>query len=269
MFTALKRALRVRVVSAVAEATWPEFERLRGEVEQLRAQVASMDAGVRQELVRVEHRDRRNLFAAAEREAVQSSARYVQEHFAAVPSFTEPLETLRHALAAAPSDGLALEFGVYQGTTIREIRAHRAGPVVGFDSFEGLPEAWRPGYPAGFFGDIDVPEIEGVDLVVGWFESTLPAFLAEHSEPVAFAHIDCDLYSSTVTVLAHLAPRLRVGSIVLFDEYLNHPSWQQGEVRAWAEFVASTGITYEYLGYTIDHEQVAVRITGLGSLASR
>ena len=56
--------------------------------------------------------------------------------------------------------------------------------------------------------------------------------------------------------------RLRPGSIVLFDEYFNYPNWEQHEHRAWTEFVARTGTKFEYVGYTVNNEQLIIRITG-------
>ena len=42
-----------------------------------------------------------------------------------------------------PNNGLWLEFGVYAGGTINRIARCANGAIVyGFDSFEGLPEAW-------------------------------------------------------------------------------------------------------------------------------
>src|SRR5690349_16469603 len=49
-----------------------------------------------------------------------------------------------------PAHGFQLEFGVYSGTTINRIaEADYSRTVWGFDSFEGLPERWRAGYPPG------------------------------------------------------------------------------------------------------------------------
>ena len=72
--------------------------------------------------------------------------------------------------------------------------------VAGFDVFTGLPETWRTGFPAGEFAQ-EPPDIPGATVVAGLFEDTLPAFLAETDEAIAFVHVDCDLYSSTKTVL--------------------------------------------------------------------
>ncbi|HEX5406108.1 MAG TPA: class I SAM-dependent methyltransferase, partial [Pseudonocardiaceae bacterium] len=123
------------------------------------------------------------------------------------------------------------------------------------------PAAWRPGFPEGMFGVDNLPDVPGSELVVGLFADVLPGFLADHPEHVDFLHIDCDLYTSTVAVLDLVGTRLRPGSIVVFDEYFNYPGWADGEYRAWTEYTARAGIAFQYEGYTLDHEQVIVRVT--------
>jgi hypothetical protein len=105
-----------------------------------------------------------------------------------------------------------------------------------------------------------LPEVPGAELVVGRFDATLTGFLAEHPGPVDLLHVDSDLYSSAVTVLDQVSPRLRPGSIVLFDEYFNHPGWRRGEALAWQELIDRTGLRFEFLAYSADDEQVAVRV---------
>ena len=39
-----------------------------------------------------------------------------------------------------------------------------------------------------------------------------------------------------------------------------YPGWQRHEFRAWNEFIAQTGHTFEYLAYTGNNEQVVVRL---------
>ena len=75
---------------------------------------------------------------------------------------------------------------------------------------------------------------------------------------MAFIHLDCDLYSASKTVLSLLAPRLKSGTIILFDEYFNYPNWEHHEFKAFREIVAEHGIKYSYLGFA--RQQVAVRI---------
>ena len=210
----------------------------------------------------MELRSRRDLLAAGERAAAESSERFARDAMPTAPSFQDPIATLKHALSLAPIEGMALEFGVATGRTLTVIAVARENKqVFGFDSFQGLPEDWRTNIPAGTFKTDSLPEVPGAELVVGLFEHTLPDFLASHDDPVAFVHLDADLYSSTATVLEHVGPRLQPGSVIIFDEYFNYPGWEQHEHRAWQEFVVKSAIEFRYVAYTRDHEQVVLVIT--------
>jgi hypothetical protein len=50
------------------------------------------------------------------------------------------------------------------------------------------------------------------------------------------------------------------GTVILFNEYWNHPTWKKHEFRAWQEHCKMYGVDYEYIGYASDHQEVAVRI---------
>jgi predicted O-methyltransferase YrrM len=262
----IRRTLRdklVRVVQEVVDRQQAEQLRaMRHEMAELRQQVAAETNRMIQSVRDLEHRSRRDLVYAGDVRAVQESSRFLAEHMASARQLDSPHNTLKYALSLAPAGGLALEFGVYTGTTLAIIADGRTGDVYGFDSFQGLPSAWRPGFPEGTFGVPDPPHVPGADLVVGLFADVLPGFLAEHPGPVDFLHVDCDLYSSTVTVLDLVGPRLRPGSVIVFDEYFNYPGWERHEYRAWLEYVDRTGVTFDYEGFTYDNEQVIVRLTG-------
>ncbi|RBY91744.1 class I SAM-dependent methyltransferase [Blastococcus sp. TBT05-19] len=211
-----------------------------------------------------ERRQRRDMATISDIRAAQSSEVFAQAELDRAAAHPSPGDTRIGALEAAPAEGLFLEFGVASGGTLRMI-AERApeGSVFGFDSFEGLPEHWRSGFEEGTFAQDWMPDVPGAELVVGWFDQTLPGFLEAHPGPVAFLHLDADLYSSTVVVLEALESRLRPGTVLLFDEYFNFPGWEAHEHRAWTEFVARTGIRFEYLGYTVDDEQLSLRLTAV------
>jgi hypothetical protein len=165
---------------------------------------------------------------------------------------------LDHCLAQA-RPGLALEFGVAKGKTLRTIAAARPGQTYGFDSFEGLPETWRDGFEAGRFA-CRPPDVPGAQLVVGWFDDTVPAWFADHDlADIGFVHIDCDLYSSTRTVLAHM-PRLETGTVILFDELVGYPGWRHGEHRALLHWIAQTGHLLDAIG--TEGERAAFTVTG-------
>jgi len=172
---------------------------------------------------------------------------------------------LARCLEAAPPAGVVAEFGVYHGLSLRRLARHVTSPIHGFDSFEGLPEDWKPGEPKGSYSTHGrVPQMPShVQLHRGWFADTLPGFVATQQEKLRFAHVDCDLYSSTCTVLEGLRPLFQVGTVLLFDEYLGFEDYEQHEFRAWHEFVQRHGIQYEYIGFELIAKQAAVRITGL------
>jgi hypothetical protein len=274
MFRRVRHAVRVRLIDAVRDGAGYELGPVRSELGALGAELAALRhevsslrervdgaGGLRDHMIAWERRTRRDILTAVDQEAMASSAAFVRAELGAAPPYFNKFDTLRAAMAAAPREGLYLEFGVASGSTLRLIaECGPTGSVFGFDSFEGLPEFWRPGFDAGTFKMDHVPDVPGAELVPGWFDDTLPGFLEKHPEPVAFLHLDADLYSSTRTVLLALASRLHAGTVIVFDEYFNFPDWQAHEHRAWVEFVAETGLTFEYLGYTADDEQVVVRL---------
>lgn len=172
-------------------------------------------------------------------------------------------QTFTYALNHAPKAGLVLEFGVRFGNTIRQI-AELVGSgqaVHGFDSFAGLPEAWHEEAKGSYSTQGEIPSVPGhVHLHPGWFENTLPEFLQKHSGNIRLINIDCDIYSSTKTVLDLLAPRMVPGSVLVFDEYIGNQHWREDEFRAFQEAVATYGWKYEYLCFSLFTKQVAVRI---------
>jgi predicted O-methyltransferase YrrM len=247
------------VVRRLTAPVWARLEDVltrvvRSEVD--RAVTAVQDA---------EFRARRDLLAVGERDAALSSAKYAQQVMPTARIFVDPESTLRHGLEIAPRGGMALEFGVFQGRSLRIIAAARpGGEVYGFDSFAGLPEDYRSHVRAGAFAVDERPDVPGADLVVGWFDDTLPRFLVEHPGPVDFLHVDGDLYSSAVTVLKLVGPRLHAGSVIVFDEFFNFPGWEDHEFRAWQEHLAATGAQVTYEAYTVNNEQVVARVLDPG-----
>lgn len=198
--------------------------------------------------------------------ALQRSVDYIEQSMPDALALDSQRELIDYSLQAVAVDGHYLEFGVFTGGTIRHI-ARRIGPKVmhGFDSFEGLPEAWSGFSLGGKTFDVGghLPRVpSNVELHRGYFEATLPKWLVEHPGRVAFIHLDCDLYSSTQTVLKLLAPHLASGTIILFDEYFNYPNWERHEFKAFQEFVAELAVKYTYLAFA--RQQVAVRIDSIG-----
>src|SRR6185312_8522644 len=130
----------------------------------------------------------RNLLYELQMRARAEAADYAQAHMTDALIFEKPGALLRYCVAAAAPN--------------------RA--IHGFDSFEGLPEHWSGHLTTrGAFDQRGVlPKVPAnVTLHKGWFDATLPAWKAAHPDPIAFLHVDCDIYSSSRFVLVNLADR--------------------------------------------------------------
>jgi O-methyltransferase len=143
---------------------------------------------------------------------------------------------LLRATVVAGVPGEVVELGCHEGITavllqqtLDELASDKRLHV--FDSFAGLPaptaEDARGGAPATQAGALAVSEdsvrrtfarhqVRPPEIHKGWFDKTLPASLPA---AVAFAHLDGDLYSSTLTGLEHVYPRLAPGAVVVLDDY--------------------------------------------------
>ena len=193
-------------------------------------------------------------------EAKKDTLAYLKEHMAKAPYFEKHRQLVHHVVSQVDQPGLFLEFGVARGKSIRWIASQTERTVHGFDSFKGIPEYWA-GTPAGTFARRKLPKVpDNVELHVGLFGDTLPGFMQQNPDPIAFLHVDCDLYSSTRTIFEFVCERLQPGTIILFDDYYNYPGWRDNEHKAFQEFVADSGTQYEYIAYWVTGEQVAARI---------
>ncbi len=120
-----------------------------------------------------------------------------------------------------------LEFGVYQGDSLRQwlgLNPHPKSRFYGFDSFEGLPEDWLSGHKSkgAFTCQGEMPAIDDprATLVKGWFNQTLEPFLADFTvQNQMVVHLDADLFSSTLYVLMTLNRVIPKGTVFVFDDF--------------------------------------------------
>jgi len=156
-----------------------------------------------------------------------------------------------------------LEFGVYRGDSLRLWLDGISNPdsrFVGFDTFTGLPERWRPTELAGHFNANGmIPDIKDprCSFEVGLFQDTLPAFVSKNDLPGRIViNLDADMFTSTLFVLTTLAPYLKSGDLIFFDEF----SCPLDEFRAFEEFVRSFRVKYEVLAAVYGYTRVCIKI---------
>jgi hypothetical protein len=141
-----------------------------------------------------------------------------------------------------------LEFGVFQGETLKlwsHLLRNPNALLHGFDSFEGLPSTWHPMLGRGTFSTGGaLPQIDDsrVTLFKGWFHETLSRYTLPPHEQM-FVNIDCDLYSSTKTVLNFLKPHISPGTYLYFDEF-HH---REHELKAFEELLNEDRLKFRLL----------------------
>jgi O-methyltransferase len=183
------------------------------------------------------------------------------------PGLSEGFERIFEAVAdlGTLADGADYcEFGLFKGHSFWKAQqeASRHGlpcRFFGFDSFAGLPD----------IGDVDATEhgefrkgqyccskqevianleaAGGIDwrrtfLIEGYFEQSLtPKLVWKYRlRKVGVAMIDCDLYSSTVTVLDFLRKLIDDGTVLIMDDWnCFDADDNRGQRRAMREFLAS------------------------------
>jgi tetratricopeptide (TPR) repeat protein len=165
-------------------------------------------------------------------------------------------------------NGFVCEFGVGSGRTLRMMQEilPLQTELHGFDTFTGNPLSWGD-VPAGAYStNGDPPKMEGkVFFHRGLFVDSIKEFWDNANEnefrPLAFANVDCDLYSSTLEVLEGMHGRVVPGTVFVFGQYSCHPNWRHDQFRAWRESCKRFGWQYEYLAFSLGTRQAAVRVT--------
>ena len=154
-----------------------------------------------------------------------------------------------------------LEFGVASGASFKwwmtkntntESRFH------GFDTFTGLPEDFGP-YKKGHFNSGEIPKIidQRGAFYQGLFQQTLPDFLKNFDNTKKKVILmDADLYTATLYTLTMLAPYLKKGDIILFDEF----SVPTHEFKAYSDFVNSYYIELEPIAVINNYYFIAFKV---------
>ena len=155
-----------------------------------------------------------------------------------------------------------LEFGVAAGHSFAwwmEQNQHPQSRFLGFDTFTGLPEdfgSFRKGAFDMHGGTPAVSDARG-KFVKGLFQDTLPVVLPQIDfNQRLVLMLDADLYSSTLYVLGTLAPHMKAGDLVFFDEF----SVPTHEFRAFFNFMEAWPVRFELVGAASNYYFTAFRV---------
>jgi len=119
-----------------------------------------------------------------------------------------------------------IEFGVAAGHSFDWFMSqniHGESRFYGFDTFDGLPENWGPFKKGSFSNNNEMPLVKDFrgKYYKGLFQQTVPDFLKElDNSRRNVIMLDADLWSATLYALTSLAPFLKKGDIIFFDEFV-------------------------------------------------
>ena len=154
------------------------------------------------------------------------------------------------------------EFGVCGGLSFKwwlEHNSNTDSKFYGFDTFEGLPEAFGPfgkGSMAVALESLDINDPRA-SFYKGLFQDTLIPFLEQYkSDRKKLIHLDADLFSATLFSLSQLYRFLNDGDILLFDEF----AVPKHEFMAFKIFTESFYVNYEVIGAANNYLFLAVKI---------
>ncbi len=159
-----------------------------------------------------------------------------------------------------PIKGYYFEFGCNEANTFR--MAYNTFKYlfdlkyVAFDSFDGLPEVEGIDKMEVFHKGklkfdknkfVELVKKEGITedeliIVKGFYEESLNQKLIDQLSPTkaAVIYIDCDLYTSTVSVLDFIKHFLQPGTIIIFDDWnCFYGDKTRGQKKAFSEFLNS------------------------------
>lgn len=119
-------------------------------------------------------------------------------------------------------EGDIVEFGCHVGKTARLISGITKKQVHVYDSFEGLPQTYE-----NYGGEMRAPYDEFVATFTrdnirlpkinqGWFSDVKPE---QVPDKICLAHLDGDLYESTMQPLQLIYDKMSPGGIILIDDY--------------------------------------------------
>ena len=159
-------------------------------------------------------------------------------------------------------EGDYLEFGVYEGTSIKAAATYwkkiGTSPMkfYGFDSFQGMKPEKNDEHP--FYTSFDFStdykiikkrfsKLREVVLVPGFFQKSLSKKPSDYGiKKAAIVMIDCDLYSSSKYAFNFLRNLIQEGTILVIDDYFGYKGNKNKGVRkALDDFVRDRKIECE------------------------
>ncbi len=143
--------------------------------------------------------------------------------------------------------GEYFEFGVFKGKSLyhswRCAKKLNLNDInfYGLDSFEGFPVENHNLYTnENFYTSYKKVEKtfkrqKNIQLIKGFFDTTLNSNEIQKIKKISFAFIDCDIYESAVPIFNFLKERISIGGFVMIDDFSSIDKNNNSIHKAWLE----------------------------------
>jgi len=136
--------------------------------------------------------------------------------------FSRIIHICHYVFETQQLDGDIVEFGCYVGNTTKLISCITNKQIHVYDSFQGLPQTFENHggemkvLSQQFVDNFKIDDIRLPIINEGWFNKINPEQLPNK---ISFAHLDGDLYESTLQPLHLIYDRMVSGGVILIDDY--------------------------------------------------
>ena len=150
---------------------------------------------------------------------------WLEKNFGRIEHLRNKRQVLNRLILEFKSDplrgGAIYEFGVAFGETAQHLIENLSSDIEyhGFDTFEGLPKAWRRLPKGAISNHGKPPEIQGANVTFhkGLIQDTISNINYE-SNGIKLFIFDFDLYAPTLLAYQHVRKMIKKDDLVYFDE---------------------------------------------------
>lgn len=142
-------------------------------------------------------------------------------------------------VARVTPEGDFAEVGVYHGGSAKllyKLAQQQLRRLYLYDTFHGMPFA-DPGdsHQPGDFADVSVDQLREAMPNAIFCIGIFPDTLLLRFRTLAFVHVDCDQYRSTLAAIDRLWPVLVEGGVLWFDDFATVPAAKRAVLSRFGE----------------------------------
>jgi len=205
-----------------------------------------------------------NIDRVLRKRSLERTAIYVEENMKNAIGLKNRIEIIKFLkeISNDKNNKLHLGFALYDAKMINTIlKKIEPNILYCFENVKGLEEDWKDYKKGNLKNNFSMKfERKNVKLVIGDYKENIKKLLNENKQKCELVYLDCNTYNITKEVLNVLKERIVKDTILFIYDYFNYLGWEEGQFKAFQEFVKENNIKYKYLAYEKYGYTVAIKI---------